>query len=266
MPAKKPKKTPDPEPTYYRDGGLGAAYLELHALRSPVGGYVGVFNEDTAGPEAARLHYDAAVRRSIEHFERTYEPEGGILLLGRSGRHVCIADTPRNRERYAELQQYAIDAAHDLWRKMRTLAEPDYSVEGATKGLTRTLAAIRNAESRKDTWLCRLAAALAVRFPDVECCLSRYGDYGTGDVIGYFPGVEHLDGGGEDERFARVLYSDPEDSTLKALGVGERLRILERSDDDEGYMIRVVTVDRPVPVDGWVSIDFVIGTNVPVPE
>lgn len=266
MPAKKPKKTPDPEPTYYRDGGLGASYLELHALRAPVGGYVGRFSEETAGPRRAEAAWNEATHAAIEAFEKTYAPEGKVLLLGRSGRHVCIEDTPRNRKRYVDLRQYAIDAAHDLWRKMRTLPEPDYTVEGATKKVTRALKVMYEAHAQKAGWLHQLAAAFAVRFPDVEKCIRRDGEYGTGCVTCYFPGVGHLNGGGETECYARVLYPDPTCSVLGKLSAGERLRILDRSDDDEGDMIHVTTVDRSAPVDGWVSIDFVIGTNVPVPE
>ena len=92
----------------YHDGGR--AYLELHALRAPVGRYLRKYEQSVD-------LYDLAVSEAIKDFERLHDVD--VYQLGRSGRHICIADTPRNRKRYATLQRSAIAAARALWRTMR---------------------------------------------------------------------------------------------------------------------------------------------------
>lgn len=90
----------------YFDGGKG--YLELHAMRAPVGGYFEGLTDSTM---------NTIVQNTIELFERKHQIE--ILQLGRSGRHICIEDTPRNRRRYNSLQRKAIEAAQVMWKGMR---------------------------------------------------------------------------------------------------------------------------------------------------
>jgi len=90
------------EPTLYHDGGR--AYLELHAMRAPVGHYLPKYERT---PEM----YDWAVRDAIAAFERLHNVT--ILQLGRSGRHICLADTPANRKRYGVLQRSAVACALD---------------------------------------------------------------------------------------------------------------------------------------------------------
>lgn len=91
-------------------------YLELHAMRAPVGNYATWVTRDDN-------QYDAAVGVAIAEFEQRH----GITIytLGRSGRHVCIEDTPENRKRYFVLQAAAIQAARELWQEMQTEREPD---------------------------------------------------------------------------------------------------------------------------------------------
>lgn len=108
-------KAPTVEPILYHDAGR--PYLELHAIRAPVGHYLPKYERT---PEM----YDWAVREAIQAFERLHDVD--ILELGRSGRHICIADTPRNRKRYAILRRSAIDAARDLWRTMREKDAPTW--------------------------------------------------------------------------------------------------------------------------------------------
>lgn len=93
------------EPKTYTDGGT--TYLELHAMRAPVGGYLSEDSDD----------YEAAVEAAVEAFQT----EHGVTLyaLGRSGRHICVEDTEDNRERYAFLRDAAIAAAKQLWASMR---------------------------------------------------------------------------------------------------------------------------------------------------
>lgn len=98
------------DPTIYYDGRQG--YLELHAMRSPVGNYRKRYVDH---PES----YDIAVQLAIEDFEADHDCE--ILCLGRNGRHICLEDTPRNRERYDKLQALAIKAVKALWASMRTV-------------------------------------------------------------------------------------------------------------------------------------------------
>lgn len=98
----------------YRDGGR--EYLELHAMRAPVGGYA---TWVTLHDEA----YNIAVQDAVQDFEHEHKVE--VFQLGRSGRHICIEDTEANRARYPELQRAAIAAAEELWQAMRTEVEPD---------------------------------------------------------------------------------------------------------------------------------------------
>ena len=88
----------------------GATYLELHALRAPVGNYRAFYGDD----------HGMAYSEAIEDARQAFEEANGVSVwfLGRSGRHVCIDDTPRNRRRYRSLQRKAIDAAHALWQSM----------------------------------------------------------------------------------------------------------------------------------------------------
>ena len=106
-------------PTLYHDGG--DHYLELHAMRAPVGGYATWITNTPDGSA-----YDFAVEWAIQGFEDDYNVR--IFALGRSGRHICIEDTPRNRTRYAKLQAAAIAAAEAMWQDMRTEREPDATV------------------------------------------------------------------------------------------------------------------------------------------
>lgn len=85
-------------------------YLELHALRAPTGNYLPELQENSE-------LYDAIVSEEICMFEQDNAVE--LFMLGRSGRHVCIEDTPQNRRRYARLQRKAREAAEAMWRSMR---------------------------------------------------------------------------------------------------------------------------------------------------
>ena len=100
------------KPTYYYDQGHG--YLELHALRAPLGPYTGKFSEEN-DPQGE--NYNLAVLAAIYEFQNTHKVT--LWTLGRSGRHVCIEDTPNNRKSYRRLQRYAIKAAEDLWASMK---------------------------------------------------------------------------------------------------------------------------------------------------
>lgn len=106
------------QPTIYSYGACfgrgGTPYLQLHALRAPLGPYVGVFAADL---DPHNTNYDIAVNDAVRAFEAEHDCK--LVLLGRSGRHVCIEDTPRNRRRYVSLQRKAIAAAHALWAMMR---------------------------------------------------------------------------------------------------------------------------------------------------
>lgn len=49
--------------------------------------------------------YRMMVQDEIDDFKKKFGQD--IYLLGRSGRHVCVDDTPENRERYFEMQSEA---------------------------------------------------------------------------------------------------------------------------------------------------------------
>lgn len=81
--------------------------LELFSGRSPVGGY----REDAEGD------WDFALECAIRDFNERHAVT--LYTLGRSGRHICIEDTPRNRRRYSSLCQHAERAARAFWASMR---------------------------------------------------------------------------------------------------------------------------------------------------
>lgn len=95
-------------PTLYYDGRT--PYLELHALRAPVGRYLAEYVNDSDLGEWA-------TGEALREFQRTHGIE--LFCLGRSGRHICIEDTPTNRRRYPSLKKKAEAAADRLWASMR---------------------------------------------------------------------------------------------------------------------------------------------------
>lgn len=50
--------------------------------------------------------YENAVHLACIEMEHHYK-DLTVYLLGRSGRHVCVEDTPTNRRRYQQLIEYA---------------------------------------------------------------------------------------------------------------------------------------------------------------
>jgi len=85
----------------YREYNACEAYLELHHERVEWQ----LDNPRLANDEWAKLWGDI-VRDAIQDFERITHTE--VYLLGRSGRHVCVADTPENSRRYSYLQRVAL--------------------------------------------------------------------------------------------------------------------------------------------------------------
>lgn len=85
-------------------------YLELHAERAPIardGYYAGMTDGDV----------ERETVNAIREFEARFGVE--LVTLGRSGRHICIEDTPANRARYWNLQRAAVAAVKrlfDSWR------------------------------------------------------------------------------------------------------------------------------------------------------
>lgn len=96
------------EPTIYYD--QSTPYLELHAMRAPVGGYLPGFQDSAT-------EYDMEVAACIEDFEMEFDVD--VIQLGRSGRHICIEDTPQNRARYDMLRTEAIARTRAMWAEMR---------------------------------------------------------------------------------------------------------------------------------------------------
>jgi hypothetical protein len=76
-------------------------YLELHRERVEWQ----LDNPRLADDEWA-IFWGDIVREAIADFERITHTE--VYLLGRSGRHVCVADTPENSRRYDYLQRVAL--------------------------------------------------------------------------------------------------------------------------------------------------------------
>jgi len=72
-------------------------YLELHANRT-------AWTLDNS--DRVSTDFDFLVEDAI----RMFEEETGVklYLLGRSGRHACIEDTPKNRKNFGHLQAKAL--------------------------------------------------------------------------------------------------------------------------------------------------------------
>lgn len=76
-------------------------YLELHDQHV----WWKLDNPKLSDDDAADL-WGMIIRDAIVEFENiTHTP---VYLLGRSGRHVCVADTPENSRRYGYLQRVAL--------------------------------------------------------------------------------------------------------------------------------------------------------------
>ena len=88
----------------------GREYLELHARHAPVAsrGYYSSWGEDDV---------EQATMDAIHDFEDRFGVT--IRLLGRSGRHVCIDNTPENRRRYPNLRRAAEAATNRLFASFK---------------------------------------------------------------------------------------------------------------------------------------------------
>lgn len=64
-------------------------------------------------PEVSWYIFDDFVAMYLNEVERKYK-DLEIILAGRSGRHVCIKDTPVNRRRYWAVQEAVLDAERRL--------------------------------------------------------------------------------------------------------------------------------------------------------
>ena len=80
---------------FYHDWG-GGIYLELHDHHT-LWKINKVFDFD---------EYDHEVLKAIFAMESRYK-DLKVFQFGRSGRHICVPDTPINRRRYKALVQYA---------------------------------------------------------------------------------------------------------------------------------------------------------------
>jgi hypothetical protein len=85
----------------YREYMQRETYLELHAQHVEWQ----LDNPKIAVEDFADL-WGQIVTDAIEEFESITHTE--MYLLGRSGRHVCVADTPENSRRYGYLQRVAL--------------------------------------------------------------------------------------------------------------------------------------------------------------
>lgn len=81
----------------------GKSYLELHDNHT-----IWNINKDFRWEV-----YEDQVRWACFEMEKHYK-NLEIYLLGRSGRHVCVEDTPTNRRRYQQLVEYAKKSEQEL--------------------------------------------------------------------------------------------------------------------------------------------------------
>lgn len=94
--------------SFYIEGNV--TYLELHAQRAPL------------GITATEAEFDRAVQCALSDYMT--ENKVAVFCLGRSGRHICIDDTPANRRRFPSLQRKALKAVAELWAEMRAPKPP----------------------------------------------------------------------------------------------------------------------------------------------
>ncbi len=87
---------------FYHDWG-GGTYLELHSNRT-LWDIDKPFNFND---------YEAEVFISVLELESHFK-NLEVFQLGRSGRHICVPDTPINRRRYKHLVNYANKLEQEL--------------------------------------------------------------------------------------------------------------------------------------------------------
>lgn len=87
---------------FYREYN-GKTYLELHDNHT-------MWNINKNFPWEV---YEYQVRWACYEMEKHYK-DLEIFLLGRSGRHVCVEDTPINRRRYQQLIEYATKLEQEI--------------------------------------------------------------------------------------------------------------------------------------------------------
>lgn len=87
----------------YREYNGKTMYLELHANRT---GY------SLNNPETTEEEFLDYVRQSVAIFEKKTNVD--LFLLGRSGRHVCVLDTPENSKRYQRMKNLALQLEKDV--------------------------------------------------------------------------------------------------------------------------------------------------------
>lgn len=89
------------EITTYKDGPYGRVYLQLHDRR---------IWWDIENPILASVDGEIFTQQIIDEYINKLEQHYKnltVYCLGRSGRHVCIENTPINRKRYLAVQKYA---------------------------------------------------------------------------------------------------------------------------------------------------------------
>lgn len=67
--------------------------------------------------------YRVMVQDEIDDFKKKFGQD--IYLLGRSGRHVCVDDTPENRERYFEMQSEVERQINNLIARVNEYGKDD---------------------------------------------------------------------------------------------------------------------------------------------
>lgn len=86
----------------YRPWPGNENYLELHRNATERE----LDNPRVKSAEEATALYNDLVLWAIYEFE--HRTGIGVFLLGRSGRHVCVEDTPANSRRYQHLKRLAL--------------------------------------------------------------------------------------------------------------------------------------------------------------
>jgi len=93
--------------TLYYSDGYGEELIQLSDEH--IYWYIKYAEDDTD------FDYEMFIRDLIEEFFDIYETD--LILTGRSGRHVCVKDTPDNRRRLMNMQRTVWRMQNDILKR-----------------------------------------------------------------------------------------------------------------------------------------------------
>ncbi len=88
----------------------GDTYLELHANRT-------LWEVDDVAEDIIYCELEFVIEKFVQ------ATDIDVYLLGRSGRHVCVEDTPKNSRRYQYLRKIALRLENEFIRNLNCCNE-----------------------------------------------------------------------------------------------------------------------------------------------